>query len=70
MIRYCDGTDRYLIGEGGGSCHCGLLFDDVRRLVKYPHEFIPTPEMKELRMSLYQEYLNEITSAQHGSPSV
>lgn len=38
MIRICNGTDRNLISEDGTTpCACGLVFDDVDRLVIYPH---------------------------------
>lgn len=57
MIRTCDGTDENLKREevtrtsrAGQetvewiSCDCGLSFDDVERLVVYPHHFIPSRE--------------------------
>lgn len=37
MIRTCDGTDPNLRGRDGGSCDCGLIFDDVDMTVTYPH---------------------------------
>lgn len=53
MIRHCDGTDPNLVwpGDDGNSygpdakpCDCGLRFDDVDRLVIYPHELLgPKP---------------------------
>lgn len=59
MIRTCDGTDRNLLHEqvarvaqsgqetmSWEPCACGLVFDDVERLVIYPHYFIPTAEEK------------------------
>lgn len=59
MIRTCDGTDVNLKREevtrttrAGQECmewvpcDCGLSFDDVERLVIYPHHFIPNREDK------------------------
>lgn len=59
MIRTCDGTDENLKREevtrttrAGQECmewvpcDCGLSFDDVERLVIYPHHFIPNREDK------------------------
>jgi hypothetical protein len=40
MQRTCDGADCYLIGPDGGPCACGLTFDDVERLVVWPHRRI------------------------------
>lgn len=38
MIRRCDGSDANLIGRhGSGFCSCGLSFDDVERMVVWPH---------------------------------
>jgi hypothetical protein len=38
VIRVCNGTDRNLISEDGATpCDCGLAFDDVDRLVIWPH---------------------------------
>jgi len=47
VIRHCDGTDSNLIGEDGHSpCRCGARFDDVHRLVIWPHQRIPSPAEK------------------------
>lgn len=52
MIRRCDGSDPNLTrdvreGErpsgpwpGSVPCDCGLVFDDVERMVTYPHDFV------------------------------
>ena len=37
MIRTCYGTDPNLLAEDGSPCACGLNFDDVERMVTYPH---------------------------------
>lgn len=41
MIRRCDGTDPNLIRVNDQGerkpCDCGLVFDDVDRMVIYPH---------------------------------
>jgi hypothetical protein len=38
VIRRCNGSDRNLIGEDGTTpCMCGAVFDDVDRLVLWPH---------------------------------
>lgn len=42
MIRRCDGSDVNLIARDGSSpCGCGLVFDDVERMVIWPHTLIP-----------------------------
>lgn len=45
MIRHCDGKDPYLVRSVDSDdlytyvpCDCGLTFDDVKRMVVYPHE--------------------------------
>jgi len=44
MKRVCDGTDNLLIGEDGKSpCECGLEFDDVKRMVVWPHTPVGKP---------------------------
>jgi hypothetical protein len=37
MIRHCDGTDPNLQAQDGEPCSCGLRFDDVDRMVIFPH---------------------------------
>lgn len=38
MMRRCDGTDPNLIAADRTSpCACGLAFDDVERMVLWPH---------------------------------
>jgi hypothetical protein len=37
MIRTCCGTDPNLLAEDRSPCACGLTFDDVERMVTYPH---------------------------------
>lgn len=38
MIRRCDGSDPNLTArDGSGFCACGLTFDDVERMVIWPH---------------------------------
>jgi hypothetical protein len=38
VIRRCDGSDRNLIARDGSECcACGLTFDDVERMVIWPH---------------------------------
>ena len=37
MMRTCDGTDANLLAEDDSPCACGLRFDDVERMVTYPH---------------------------------
>jgi hypothetical protein len=38
LIRKCVGTDLTLTGrDGTGNCNCGLIFDDVERMVIWPH---------------------------------
>lgn len=53
MIRFCDGTDPNLVDLNGNPCRCKLRFDDVDRMVIYPHHlvgggrlamFIPDPQ--------------------------
>jgi hypothetical protein len=46
MMRKCDGTDPNLLRDGQ-PCDCGLAFDDVTRMVIYPHNLVHggrTPE--------------------------
>jgi hypothetical protein len=45
MIRHCTGTDPNLIRDGE-PCDCGRTFDDVERLVIYPHTRIPSATEK------------------------
>jgi hypothetical protein len=52
MQRTCDGTDPNLIGEDGQACNCGLTFDDVGRLVIYPHTEIRKPTPAELQEAM------------------
>ena len=46
MIRTCDGTDSTLVAPDGRTpCSCGTTFDDVQRMVVYPHRPVrPRPE--------------------------
>jgi hypothetical protein len=37
MMRRCDGTDPNLLDEDREPCACGLVFDEVDRMVIYPH---------------------------------
>lgn len=37
MMRRCDGTDPNFQDENRHPCTCGLVFDDVERMVIYPH---------------------------------
>jgi hypothetical protein len=52
MIRFCNGTDEFLVGPDGDPCVCGRVFDDVDRMVIWPHEPVPPkltlPELEEL----------------------
>lgn len=36
-LRYCNGTDKKLIGEDGKPCKCGSRFKDTDHLLVYPH---------------------------------
>lgn len=47
MIRHCDGTDVYLTTKDGEPCSCGLVFDDVARMVIFPHPTIVKPSEQE-----------------------
>jgi hypothetical protein len=40
MIRTCCGTDPNLLAEDRSPCACGLTFDDVERMVTYPHDMV------------------------------
>ena len=40
MIRTCDGTDPNLHALDGSPCSCGLHFDDVERMVVFPHRYV------------------------------
>jgi hypothetical protein len=45
MKRVCDGTDPNLVTRDGAPCSCGLRFDDVDRMVVFPHPtIVPTVE--------------------------
>lgn len=62
VMRHCDGADRNLIGEDGHSpCTCGLRFDDIGRLVIWPHHPIPSPLEK-------QAILDELFAAHAACP--
>jgi hypothetical protein len=38
VLRRCDGSDPNLIArDGSRGCPCGLTFDDVDRMVVWPH---------------------------------
>lgn len=72
MIRTCDGTDKNLLQEqvdrvaASGTesmhwvpCDCGLVFDDVERLVVYPHHFIPSREDKAELLALVDQMVKD-----------
>ena len=40
MTRTCCGTDPNLLAEDRSPCACGLTFDDVERMVTYPHDMV------------------------------
>jgi len=77
MIRTCDGTDANLKRElvtntspAGQekvewvSCDCGLAFDDVERLVVYPHHFIPNREDKAALVAAIDQMVKDDKSAE------
>lgn len=59
MIRNCDGTDEFLIGEDGRPCRCGATFDDVDHVTIYPHNVILTREER-------QELIRSLTEGIQG----
>lgn len=78
MIRTCDGNDANLkrqivtkVAHSGQEvvqwvpCDCGTTFDDVERLVIYPHYYIPTREDKEdLRVAVQNMVTEGLSSEQ------
>lgn len=52
MLRTCNGSDRTLVGKNGGPCSCGKTFDDVYRLVIYPHAEFEKLDSKALTVLL------------------
>lgn len=81
MLRRCDGTDPYLTAEDGTPCRCGMEFDDVHRIVTFPHvdftaakarwtdawvgEVSPVADTGELPASVGRTYPNALLRAQH-----
>lgn len=61
MIRTCDGTDPNLTGADGNPCECGLVFDDVRYMVAFPHLYIPTHEEKDALIKAWTAMRDSIT---------
>jgi hypothetical protein len=59
MIRHCDGTDLNLIESTatGVPCTCGLIFDDVEKMVIFPHHRIPTRAEKEAAYGAMSDYM-------------
>lgn len=57
MIRRCDGSDPHLISRhGSGHCSCGLTFDDVERMVIWPHNQVrPRLTVSEIEWLVYGE---------------
>jgi hypothetical protein len=54
--RTCDGRDPNLLAEDCQTpCACGLTFDDVDRLVIYPHQPIGPKLTYDELMELYRE---------------
>jgi hypothetical protein len=61
VIRTCSGQDPNLITEDGLPCACGLTFDDVERMVIFPHrELPPKRSLEELEALVpgLREYLD------------
>jgi hypothetical protein len=58
VIRRCDGSDPNLIArDGSGCCACGLTFDDVDRMVIWPH----TPIPRKLTQAQLEKLWTEVT---------
>lgn len=38
MIRVCNGQDEFSQAEDGSPCECGRRYNDVDRMVIFPHQ--------------------------------